>query len=134
MAEGQKRFPWWLVACAALLVPPAAVIGFIETVGRQGTTVGRCQRLELGMAEFDALALVGRPADWNFNSPDFGDGACSMWYDGPMDVTVYWTKGEQPERGIRSIQFDRSQRGPDPFWHMRRWAEQAYTAIHGPRR
>jgi hypothetical protein len=20
------------------------------------------------------------------------------------------------------------------FWHIRRWAEQAYTAIHGPRR
>jgi hypothetical protein len=32
MAEAQKRFPWWLIVCAAVLVPLAAVIAFVERV------------------------------------------------------------------------------------------------------
>jgi hypothetical protein len=132
MAEAQKRFSWWLVVAAVLPVFFAAVVGFIETVGRQGTIVARFHRLELNMAEGEARAILGRREDMNIPSIGHNPG-WSIWREGPMDLTIYWIQGPR-ERHIRSIEFDLSRRAPFLFWRLRRWAEQAYTAIHGPRR
>jgi hypothetical protein len=50
MVEKKKRFPWWLFACAALGVLGASLVGFIEIVGREGTIVGRYERVRTGMS------------------------------------------------------------------------------------
>ena len=140
MAEEKKRFPWWLVVCAALLVPLAAVIGLIETVGRQGTVVGRYGRIYEGMLEPETLAVLG--------PPDITDFACSgpvqmyCWREGPTIVWVVITEehlaGWQSDhnRTRRTLTFKQltMEKGVFVLWHLRRWAEQAYTAIHGPSR
>lgn len=45
MAEPKKRFPYRLLACSAPLIVFAAVMGFIETVGRHGTIIGRYEQV-----------------------------------------------------------------------------------------
>jgi hypothetical protein len=79
MAERKKRFPWWLAACAAALAIVAAVLGFIETVGRQGTIVGRYDRLTKGMSYADIISVLGRdPDDELFDGAEVGgnDNSC----------------------------------------------------------
>jgi hypothetical protein len=63
MPDEKKRFPWRLAACAFLLVALAAVLGFIETVGRQGTIVGRYERIRVGMLRTETDSILG-PADY----------------------------------------------------------------------
>jgi hypothetical protein len=131
MADEKKRFPWWLVVCAVLLVPLAAVVGLIETVGRQGTIVGRCERVKPGMLDTEARAILGPPDEED--SHVFGVYG-SVWREGPIVVIVQWEQWNQfaPRYVYDASCWVVSGRS-DPWWHVRRWAEQAYTAIHGPR-
>jgi hypothetical protein len=86
MAEEKKRFPWWLPACSVLLVIFAVALGFVETVGRQGTIVGRFNRLEMYMSEAEVRAILG-PGD--VNGVDSGWEA-SFWHEGPVEVRAHW--------------------------------------------
>src|SRR5579885_2286626 len=125
MPEEKKRLPWWLVACAAVLVPLAAVLGFIETVGRRGTIYGRFNEIGNGMSRADVLRILGPPS----YAPDkeglvWEVGLDHSWvqFDGRDRVT---------SKGIEGSDL------PSAYgvgWFVRRWAEKAFTAIHGPRR
>jgi|SRR5579885_1535468 len=128
MPEEKKRFPWWLLGCAVALVLLAAVVGFIETVGRERTIIGRFDKLEVGMPETKVEAILGR-ADLEQSG--------SYWHEGPVDVEVVWQtewKDDEPQGRRVARKSYRVESGGYALWRIRRWAEQAYTAIHGPRR
>src|SRR5579885_1863223 len=98
MPEEKKRFPWWLVVCALVCVIGAALLGFIETVGRRGTIVGRYERLlaptymqslaggrdieglDMNMSENDVVAALG-------SSTDCRDEATRWWRPDRNDAT-----------------------------------------------
>jgi hypothetical protein len=61
MAEAQKRFPWRLTACAALSLLSALFVGFIETVGRQVTFIGRYEQIKEGMSLAETVQILGDP-------------------------------------------------------------------------
>ena len=152
MAEEKKRFPWWLVVCAAVLLLLGAVVGFIETVGRQGTIVGRYDRLTKGMSYADIISVLGRDPDEEFldaaELEQHGNACPYSWREGPAELwivvearlifmrdptdprSVIWTV-ERQNLLRKSLYLDCNHL---TWWHVRRWAEQAYTAIHGPRR
>jgi hypothetical protein len=188
MAEEKKRFPWWLVACAAGLVLLAAMLGFIETVGRQGTIIGRYERLlaptylqslagdadmegfDLNMPESAAFAALGPYTDcrdeatawWLLDrkvqtvrnrfavlpeeprlktkAPYIGGwpggnwppSRVMRWEEGPVEVTVVFTRFDRA-RWFLNYKDLRLNSERFTWWHVRRWAEKAYTAIHGPR-
>lgn len=130
MAEAQKRFPWWLLVCSVLLPIFASVMAFVVTVGRQGTLVGKYDQVEVGMPESTARAIVGRPAE--VDVPHVGVyEAWSLWREGPGELTIFWMDDEHGRHVWRVSH--RVQRGYK-YWHLRRWAEKAWTLIHGPRR
>jgi len=189
MAEGKKRFRWWLLVGAVLLAIFAAALGLIETVGRRGTIVGRYERLlapsplqwvadrayrrgsDVHVTERQVVDILGPHASrqdavtrlWSGDAfpeiakdhfgalPEepqlkgplppnprekFGSGIPEppanilRWEDGPVEVLVSFKHRtgwlEYKVLRLRSDRFT--------WWHVRRWAEQAYTAIHGPRR
>jgi hypothetical protein len=137
MAEEKKRFGWWLVLCAVLAVLLAAVLGLVETVGRQGTIVGRFQRIEKGMAMPDVVAVLGVSSSTASRPRFWGE-----WKEGPVKVTITLsciethadkTLDRYPHYAVEGKYLE-FQANPAAFWWVRRWAEQAYTAIHGPRR
>jgi hypothetical protein len=167
MAEEKKRFPWWLVATAALLLV-AAVLGFIETVGWRGTIVGRYERIQDGMSEAEALSILG-PGDpvfepselsntqneqieWNLAHPGTYVGYHVKWQEGPARVLVIFVAPSPAAPAVLTsrewfgwppqdhydfkvmVKIFRMTNDIAPAWDLRRWAEQAYTAIHGPRR
>ena len=128
MAEAKKRFPWWLVVCAALLVPLAAALGLIETVGRRGTLVGRYERLKEGMSKEEIRAILGAPQARLSIAPS--EMNAWVWDDGPAKVSVWLDHhGDvlySPHLTVENL--------PPTVWRVRRWAERAYSAIHDPRR
>jgi hypothetical protein len=129
MSEEKKRFPWWLVACAVVLVLLAAVLGFIETVGRQGTLLGRYEHIKERMSRDEARRILGTPSYSNY----FSD----HWEDDHNSVALDFQRNQISSRGIFRAGPMISPRVWDKYdarWHVRRWAEQACTAIHGPRR
>jgi hypothetical protein len=83
MSEGKKRFPRWLIICALLLVPFAAVLGLIETVGRQGALVGRYELIKEGMSRAETYRILGRPPDTTMIA-----GLVEVWIDRPFEVYV----------------------------------------------
>jgi hypothetical protein len=124
MAEEKKRFPWWPVAW--VVVPAIAalvVLGFIETVGRQGTIIGRGERIKIGMSRFEVAQILGVASlnggtDW------------PHWLDDPAVVDLEFDNHDH----VSHVRI-RDDAGWLPTrWRLRRWAERAYTAIHDPRR
>jgi hypothetical protein len=147
MAEAQKRFPWRLLAGAVVLVPLAAVIGLIEAVGRQGTLAGRGERLEEGMSLQEVRSALGIDFDTSHQGGHReSDGwvETKEWSEGPAHVITVFRVPEVPGRFLSRLGSgnDWKLRSSEVhidgsaswLWHVRRWAEQAYTAIHGPRR
>jgi hypothetical protein len=138
MAEEKKRFPWWLIVCAVLFVPLAAVFRFIETVGREGTILGRYERVTEGMKYDDAARILGTPDDEGLGPSRFLGPASlahySHWSEGPSEVWVEVSIGRSfgTECCVRGKASEVSRRFS--LWHLRRWAEQAYAALHGPHR
>jgi hypothetical protein len=129
MAEEKKRLPWRLLACAVALLIAGLTVGFIETIGRQGTIVGRYERIKDGMKLTEVLRILGPPLPDNGTLPQ-DMGQMQVWAEGPMYVimAVDDDRGygkdlieNPPEKGERHV-----------WWHLRRWAEQVCTAIHGP--
>jgi len=89
MAHERNRFPWWLVACAAILMPLAAVVGLIETVGRQGTLAGRFHLIQQGLREDECLAILGqRPR----TSISLQSGHVCVWQDGPNQARIWFRR------------------------------------------
>jgi hypothetical protein len=155
MAEEKKRFPWWWLACAVLLVIFAAVMGFIETVGRQGTIVGRYEQIHPEMSRREVYAILGRTTNvWTFprsaegflGPPDvarFCDDPLTMWEvftwddESPARVEVWFGKCRLSDGTERWRTKSKRLRLNDrrlSWWHFRRWTEKAHAAIHGPRR
>jgi hypothetical protein len=66
MEESKKRLPLWMIFLAVLLIVCAPLVGFIETVGRQGTIIGRCAQLRNGMSKEEVITILGheRPSSW----------------------------------------------------------------------
>ncbi len=123
MGAEKKRFPWWAVVGAVLLLLLAAALGIIETMGRWGTLVGRVERVKYGMSEMEVVQILGRTSD--------GQGSTSpAWRDDGVVVVV----GFEDSDSVCSIEIFDGVGGLRLRWRIRRWAEQAYTAIHGPRR
>jgi hypothetical protein len=144
MAEEKKPFPWWLVAWVVVLAILGTALGFIETVGRRGTLVGRYERIHEAMAASKALAILGPPDITGSRHPDpaySGPVQMYCWHEGPAavwiaiveDQTIGWR--EDDGRTPRFVDAKRltMEKDVSVIWHVRRWAEQAYTAIHGPR-
>ena len=157
MAEQKKRVSWSMVVCGVILVPLGVVFGFIETVGRQGTLLGRHERLiaQHPRTEADVLTTLGtyghfssdvKAATLSIAPDDFSLPPrlrFDRWTDGAVDVIIVFSQdnGYQGQWLIddhRQWPMDDRRalvgRDADAWWHVRRWAEQAYTAIHGPRR
>jgi hypothetical protein len=133
MAQEKKRFRWWLFLCAAvcavLLVPLAAALGLIETVGRRGTLAGRYERIQEGMSRTDVVRILGQPPII-FQRTDSMPEPAQHWDEGPVLVAVWFD--EKNRVRVKSIGHFAGE--IFVWWHVRRWAEKAYTAIHGPRR
>ena len=135
MSERRKRLPWRLLACAVLLVILAAGIGLIETVGRHGTIVGRFERIQEGMALPEVVAVLGASSSAVSRPRFWGE-----WGEGPVKVTItlsciekHADKAQEdryPHYGVEGKYLE-FQDNPPVFWWVRRWAEQAYTTIHG---
>lgn len=187
MAELHKRFPYRMLAGAVLLVIVAAVLAFVETVGRRGTLVARYERLlaptyqqrlaggadmegfEGEISESDVVALLGSYTDCRDKLEGMGwpliesigtvrnrfgvlpeeprlktaepylpiptsvfPLRAMRWEEGPVEVTVVFSRFyghsllEYKGLRLKSERFT--------WWHLRRWAEMAWTAIHGSRR
>ena len=126
MAEEKKRFPWrlWAGTLVALLL--AAVVGFIETVGRRGTVVGRYERIHVGMSRGRVDQILSH------DFPTENSGWLEFWNDGPLSLCLTFRDDRVIDKSLESS-FTQTTNSR-AWWHVRRWAEQAYTAIHGPRR
>jgi hypothetical protein len=144
MAESQKRFPYRLLACSVLLVLLAAVLSFIETVGRRGTLVGRYQQIKDDMSAAQVAHALGvRPQVRSAPFTNMFLTADMEYVDGPVKVVVRFEliQADHPcdpsELSItdRHLYFGQAEgtRLAWAWWHMRRWAEQAWMAIHGSR-
>ena len=129
MAEEKKRFPWWLVVVAAALVPLAAALGIIETVGRQGTIIGAADRIQAGMSHDRVWSIIGPPVSSDIENS--GWSVTEGWLESPITVQVTFQGGRVSTKDVGKLPSDP---GEHIRWHFRRWAERAYTAIHGPRR
>lgn len=185
MTKAQKRFSWWLVAYSLLLAICGLLFSLIETVGRQGTIVGRfhrivCRDLEgpsippgmlanniplsvkaEGMTIDEAFRILGTPdychddpvgwAHWADHLPpqdivwacpyccdtwNLDRMKVARWTEGPVEVTLGFGVDERPGRQVCIVFAKKLHVTNTCFsaWHVRRWAEQAWTAIHGPRR
>jgi hypothetical protein len=127
MVEEKKRFSWRVLASAGLVVVLAALVGFIETVGRQGTIIGRAERLKTGMSRLQVAQILGR-ADI-FRGTD-----SPIWLDDRDRLVQVAVRFDVSDRVVSVEIVD------DPGWlrpfrfGIRRWAENAYMNIHGPRR
>ena len=121
MPEEKKRFQWWPVICAVLLLSLAAAVGLIETVGRRGTLVGQCERLREGMSHEQVTEIVGPHVEMDF----------FVLTDGPAEVGIWFDHDNRYLARKSDLSIEDAGFG---WWRVRRWAEQAYTAIHGPRR
>jgi hypothetical protein len=145
MPEAKKRFPWWLIVCAALFVLLAAVVGFIETVGRQGTIIGRSERIKPGMPEAEVEKILGPSAffgrySWPGTTIEV---PVALDRDGPFQVEVDFESVHRPfdwkDLHVSGIELEaypieKGEYFTLGWFRVRRWAEQAYTAIHRPRR
>lgn len=127
----EEKKPWWLVVSAVLLLV-AAVVYFIDTVGRDGTLVGRYDLVRTGMSFAEAKDALG-------SYPGVLDGKTHdrYWFDGPAEVRLgfeamsVWPPDPKDWR-VREKRLHVNDAG-SIWWHVRRWAERAYTAIHRPR-
>jgi hypothetical protein len=144
MAEEKKRFLWWLWAGAMALAIFAHVFGFIETVGRRGTLGDRYEQIEVGMRYDRVLRILGTPDGVELGGQFAATAELyyPYWREGPDEVsmevsfnrTVWTGHGYRTDTEPRvERKLSRINRRFSP-WYIRRWAEQAYTAIHGPRR
>jgi len=133
MAEQKKRFPWCLGVCAVVLLLLGTVVGFIETVGRQGTLT-RAETIndEEQHSKADVLRILGPPTSTKrlLNDEDHEVGTLYEWEDGPIRVRFVVVDNST----FLNIDRSAAPQRDTTWWHVRRWAEQAYTAIHGPRR
>lgn len=152
MAEARKRVPWWLIVCTAILVPLAAVVGLIETVGRQGTLVGRLEqvpdtRSRGWIPEHEFLRIMGPPSETSLGTLPRICGATwgvhYRWRDGPASLEVFSSRLRSDLGMATEVVATRDFEDEDGHialdrhvvvWRIRRWAEDAYTAIHGARR
>jgi hypothetical protein len=135
MGEPKKRFPLWVFACAVLSVLGASFVGFVELVGRQSTIIGRYEQVKDGTT-YDEVCDIINPPPYSMRRWS----RSAKLPDGRVGVTVGWTEGP----GSVSFLYDPATHRVSPagsyieqgfsFWHLRRWAEKAYAAIHGPRR
>ena len=135
MAEEKKRFPWWWVVCAAILLPLAAALGFIETVGRKGTIVGRWELIagpDEGIKKGTSRAETFRVLGEHWREGRLG--AMGFWNDGPAHVAVSFDGDDRAVLGNLVMLPPYEYKGSLTWWNLRRWAERTYTAIHGPRR
>ena len=159
MSEENKRFPWWWLACAVVLVLLAVALGFVEATGPQGTIVRRYELVKEGMSQPEVRAVIGRSPHTTvehggvptqslseYEADPYGDHAPAIWRryeweDGPLEVKVWFENRRLPDGslhwGVTGKRFKVNYRDfawADAPWHLRHLAEQAYTAIHGPRR
>jgi hypothetical protein len=117
-----KRFPWWLVVGAALLVPLAAVLGFIETVGRLGgTLIGKYERLGARMSRDETHRILG--------PPEYSTSISDRWHEPETRTSVQLTF--QDNRVSEFCIVSDSMGTRSGWWHTCRWAELAWDAIHG---
>jgi hypothetical protein len=123
MAEEKKRFPWWwLTVCAALLVPLAATLCFIETVGRRGgTLVGKYERVEARMSRDETHRILG--------PPDYSTSIIDRWHEPETGTSVQLTF--QDNRVSEFCFVSDSGGTHNAWWRLCRWAELAWDAIHG---
>jgi hypothetical protein len=129
MEEPKKRPRFLVIACAAALVIAAIVLGFIETVGRRGTIVGRSTRVTLGMPLAEVLRIFG-PAECSAEKE-------LIWYESDLGFLVEFDRNNRVSaffisKFIRPWPIPQRQFWEKTVWHLRRWAEHAWTAIHGP--
>ena len=121
MSDAKKRFSWWLPLCAVLAVLLTAAFGLIETVGRRGTLVGQNERLRAGMSHEQVTEIVGPHLEADF----------LVLQDGPAEVGIWFDRQNGHLRQKSALEVADA---PFGWWHIRRWTEQAYAALHGQRR
>jgi hypothetical protein len=151
MAEPKKRIPHWVLVCSVLLAIVAAVLGFIEAVGRRGTIVGRYHRLAEGntVTAEEAFRILGKPDDYR-EVPSISTSPVppewrryflasnrtklAAWREGPAELVVAFgpIDFDHPKTwyatGAKTLRVS----GPGfGWWHVRRWAEQTWTLING---
>jgi hypothetical protein len=202
VTHSRCRFGVWIVAFSVPLVLLGTILGFIETVGRQGTIIGRYERLpaptvrqlnasyssanQEELSEAEVFAIFGpfndyRPdpagmQGWEYRQknaetkrdlykilpkepeveerlPAFYVGEpipvrVANWREGPVEVAVAFqpchavdlnpeNPGSFHVRATRWLVYAndlqvKSERFS--WWHIRRWAEKAWTMMHGERR
>jgi hypothetical protein len=123
MTDERKRLPWWLMASAVLLVLFAAVLGFVETVGRRGTIMGRIGRVHVGMSRPDVIHIMGAP-DADSSS------RAARWHE----HTVGWEfqfDGSDRVTKRHIFLFTHGKPSNEVWWHLRLWSERVWMKIHG---
>jgi hypothetical protein len=92
MADEKKRFPWWLAAGAVVLAIVGTALGFIETVGRRGTLVGRWEavRAHVAMPEAELVRLLGPPLHMTPTPVPWAESLQAyVWEDGPAILAAF---------------------------------------------
>src|SRR5579885_2013809 len=96
------------------------------------------------MSRKELVALMGKPDKEGFHRNIYWICEEYTYRDGPATVTILLTTPEligpepadlslqAPELVVFSKDWTIRSGGVSP-WRLRRWAEQAYTAIHGPK-
>jgi hypothetical protein len=137
VVTSKKRLWYWLIAAAAPFVICALLVTFIAIVGRQGTLVGRYDRVESGMQLADAFATLGSGFEY-WNDKEL------HWSEGPANVTLHVQLQITPPSGAEGSEprIEWLVAGKDLhidgdgnlWWRIHRLAEQAWARMHGPSR
>ena len=117
MAEAQKRFPYRLLVCSALLAIVTA-ISLIEMAGRRAI-FGRYNLVCKGMSDWEVWARLGSAQTSMQVGPS--DEGVSVWRDGPAEIRIWW-HGRPSLVSKKELRMNSSV----VWWHIRRWARKAW--------
>lgn len=132
MAEGQKRFPWWLATCAvALAILTVALCWYIRTARRPGLLTSGYEQIKVGMSRDEVHRILGSP-DAHF-PPDRKDSRREEWDARSVGVVLTF---EDNHVAHKWIGYGETNEVSEHVWwaDLYYWAEWKWKGLFGHRR